>query len=201
MAETAVLLFTASLFAPVLGVIFLHEKVGPYRWSAIIIGFAGILIMLGPSRTMNALGVSLALSAALLQGFLTILLRHLGGHERPETVTLYFFLIGTLVTGMAMPFVATRPAMEDIPLFFGVGFSGAAAQWLYSVALKNAPAAIVAVFNYSSIVWATLFGWLIWKDWPLPMVFAGSAVVIASNLLIVWRESRIHHAMRRLPDS
>jgi drug/metabolite transporter (DMT)-like permease len=196
MAETAVLLFTASLFAPILGVIFLHEKVGPFRWSAVLIGFVGILIMLGPSGTMNILGVTLAMTAALLQGFLTILLRHLGGHERPETVSLYFFLIGTLITGMAMPFVATRPAVEEIPLIFGVGFSGAAAQWLYSVALKNAPAAIVAVFNYSSIVWATLFGWLIWKDWPLPMVFAGSAVVIASNLLIVWRESKVHRATR-----
>lgn len=196
MAETAVLLFTASMFAPVLGVIFLKENVGPYRWSAILIGFVGILIMLGPSGMTSMIGVSLALIAALLQAILSVLLRHLGGHERPETLSLYFFLIGTLITGMAMPFVAVRPALEEIPLIFGVGLFGAAAQWLYSVALKNAPAAIVAVFNYSSIVWATLFGWLIWNDWPLPIVFVGSAVVIASNLFVVWRENRLHNRYR-----
>jgi len=71
-----------------------------------------------------------------------------------------------------------------------VGLSGAMAQWLLSTAFRNAPAAIVTVFNYSGIVWATLFGWLIWNDWPLPSVLAGAAIVIASNGLIIWRESR-----------
>jgi len=72
-----------------------------------------------------------------------------------------------------------------------VGLSGAGAQWLLSVAFHNARAAIVTVFNYSSIVWATLFGWFIWGDWPLPAVMAGAAIVIASNALMVWRESRL----------
>ena len=191
MAETAVLLFTASLFVPVLGVAFLKESVGPYRWTAVFVGFIGVAIMVHPTGTTNTLGVTIALCAALMQAVMSILLRHLGGHERPETVTFYFFIIGTFVTGLAVPFVATEPTLDEIPLFFGIGLCGAAAQWLYSIALKHTPAAIVAVFNYSSIVWAVLFGWLIWNDWPLPIVLAGSAVVIASNLLIVWRESRL----------
>jgi drug/metabolite transporter (DMT)-like permease len=90
-----------------------------------------------------------------------------------------------------MPFVWSAPALSEIPLFLGVGLTGAAAQWLYAIALKNAPAAIVAVLNYSSIIWAMLFGWMIWNDWPTPIVLAGATVVIASNLLIAWRESRI----------
>ncbi|HNP66022.1 MAG TPA: DMT family transporter, partial [Woeseiaceae bacterium] len=65
-----------------------------------------------------------------------------------------------------------------------------AAQWLLSVAYRNAPAAIVTVFNYTSIVWATFFGWMIWNEWPLPAVMIGAVIVIASNILIVWRESR-----------
>lgn len=191
MAETAVLLFTASLFVPVLGVAFLKERVGPYRWTAVLVGFVGVAIMVNPSGETNTLGVVVALCAALLQAIMSILLRHLGGHERPQTITFYFFVIGTFLTGLAMPFVATGPTLAEIPLFFGVGLSGAAAQWLYSIALKNTPAAVVAVFNYSSLVWAMLFGWLIWNDWPLPIVLAGSVVVVASNLLIVWRESRL----------
>lgn len=191
MAETAVLLFTSSLFVPVLGVLFLREAVGIWRWSAVIVGFIGVGVMVNPDGEINVLGALLAISAALMQAVLSIVLRHLGSHERPETVAFYFFVIGALLTAIPLPFVATRPALVEIPLFIGVGLSGAAAQWLYSIALKNTPAAVVAVFNYSSIVWAVLFGWLIWNDWPLPIVFAGSAVVISANLVIVWRERHL----------
>ena len=188
MAETTVLLFAASLFIPVLGVLILNERVGPYRWAAVLTGFVGVSIMVQPTGAVTMLGVGVALCAALLQAIMSILLRHLGGHERPETITFYFFIIGTFLSGLAMPFVATGPTLAEIPFFIGVGLTGAAAQWLYSTALKYTPAALVAVINYSSIVWAILFGWLVWSDWPLPIVFAGAAIVIASNLLIVWRE-------------
>lgn len=191
MADTTVLLFTSSLFIPILGVIFLQERVGPYRWSAVVIGFAGVLIMVQPTGDVYALGVSVALAAALLHATVQVILRYLGRFERPETVTFYFVVIGTLVTALPLPFVAVQPKMAEIPLLFGVGLSGAAAQWLLSVAFRNAPAAIITVFNYSGIVWATLFGWLIWNDWPLPTVLTGAAVVIASNALMIWRESRL----------
>lgn len=196
MAETAVLLFTASLFVPVLGVAILKERVGPYRWMAVLAGFVGVAIMVNPTGATNTLGVAFALCAALMQAIMSILLRHLGGHEHPETISFYFFVIGTFVTGLAVPFVANAPTLAEIPLLFGVGLSGAGAQWLYSMALKYTPAAIVAVFNYSSIVWAMLFGWLIWNDWPLPIVLAGSFVVVASNVLIAWRESRLKRSIQ-----
>lgn len=190
MAETTVLLFTASLFIPVLGVFFLGERVGPWRWAAVVIGFVGVVIMAGPGGSVHVLGVTVALGAALMHATLQIVLRYLGRYESPETVTFYFMVIGTLVTALPLPFVAVTPAMNEVPLLFGVGLSGALAQWLLSTAFRNAPAAIVTVFNYSGIVWATAFGWLIWNDWPLPKVLAGAGIVIASNGLIIWRESR-----------
>lgn len=190
MAETSVLLFTASLFLPLLGVIFLKEHVGPWRWSAVFVGFIGVAIMANPSGTISLVGLGIALLAALMQAFLGVILRHLGGFERPETIAFYFFVIGTLVTALAMPFVAKPLTMAELPLWLGVGLSGAAAQWLYSIALRFAPAAVVAVINYTSLIWAILFGWLIWNDWPVPIVFAGAAIVISANGLIVWRENR-----------
>jgi drug/metabolite transporter (DMT)-like permease len=190
MAETTVLLFTASLFLPVLGVFVLGEKVGPWRWSAVVIGFAGVAVMASPTGAVNMLGVTIALVAALMHATLQVVLRYLGRYESPETVTFYFMVIGTLVTALPLPFVAVTPTLAEIPLLFGVGLTGAMAQWLLSTAFRNAPAAVVTVFNYSGIVWATLFGWLIWNDWPLPHVLAGAAIVIASNALIIWRESR-----------
>ena len=191
MADTAALLFTSSLFIPILGIFLLREHVGPYRWAAVLAGFAGVLIMVRPTGDVNVLGVTLALSAALMHAVLQILLRFLGKYESPETVTFYFLTIGTVVTALPLPFIAVRPTLEEIPLLIGVGLSGALAQWLLSVAFGNAPAAVVTVFNYTGIVWATLFGWLIWNDFPLPAVLTGAAVVIASNLFIIWRESRL----------
>jgi drug/metabolite transporter (DMT)-like permease len=191
LAEVTALLFTSSLFIPILGVIFLRESVGKYRWAAVVMGFAGVAIMAQPSGNVYLLGIAVTLCAAFMHAILQIILRYLGRYESPETVSLYFFVIGTFITAMAMPFVSVTPTTGEIPLLIGVGLSGAAAQWLLSTALKNAPATIVSVFNYSSIVWATAFGWLIWNDFPLPTVMAGAAVVIASNILIIWRESRL----------
>jgi drug/metabolite transporter (DMT)-like permease len=191
LADTAALLFTSSLFIPILGVLFLRESVGPYRWSAVTMGFIGVVIMLRPSGEMYTLGVFVAMSAALMHAALQITLRYLGRYESPETVTFYFFSIGTVLTALAMPFVAVWPTMAEVPLLLGVGLSGALAQWLLSTALKNAPVAVVTVFNYSGIIWATLFGWMIWNEWPLPTVITGAAVVIASTIVMVWRESRL----------
>jgi drug/metabolite transporter (DMT)-like permease len=132
-----------------------------------------------------------AICAALLHASMQILLRYLTAYESPLTIAFYFFVIGTFVCALPLPFVAVRPTLAEVPLLIGVGLTGAAAQWFLSVAFRNARAVIVTVFNYSGIVWATLFGWLIWNDFPTPVVLAGAAVVIASNALVVWRESRL----------
>lgn len=191
MADATALLFTASLFIPVLGVFFLKETVGPYRWSAIAIGFIGVLIMSHPSGDVYTLGILVCLFAALLHAVLQIILRYLGRYESPETISFYFFVIGVFLTALPLPFIAVRPTMAEVPLLIGVGLSGAGAQWLLSIAFRNAKAAIVTVFNYSSIVWAALFGWMIWNEWPAPTVITGAAIVIASNILMIWRESRL----------
>lgn len=190
MADTTAFLFTASLIIPVLGFFFLGEKVGVFRWSAVVIGFIGVLIMLSPSGNVNMHGVIIALSAASMHAVLQTILRHIGKTEKPETITCYFVMIGTLLSALAMPWVATMPTMADLPLFLGVGLTGVLAQYLLSLAFGNAPAAVVTVFNYSGIIWATFFGWVIWSDWPETTIWIGGTIVIASNIFMVWRESR-----------
>lgn len=190
MADTTAFLFTASLFIPALGFFFLGEKVGPRRWGAIAAGFVGVLIMVQPSGAVNTTGILLALSAAFMHAVLQVILRYLGKHEKPETVTFYFVVVGTIITALPLPFVAVPPTMADIPLLFGVGLTGVMAQFLISLAYSHAPVSVITVFNYSGIIWATLFGWMIWNEWPAPAIFIGGAIVIASNIFIFWRESR-----------
>jgi drug/metabolite transporter (DMT)-like permease len=190
MADTTAFLFTASLIIPILGFFFLGEKVGIYRWGAGSVGFFGVLIMLSPSGHGNRRGVTLALSAAVMHAILQTVLRFLGKTEKPETITFYFVFIGTFVAAIPLPFVASMPTMAEIPLFIAVGLTGLMAQYLLSIAFGNAPAAVVTVFNYSGIIWATLFGWMIWNDWPADTIWIGGTVVIISNIFIIWRESR-----------
>jgi drug/metabolite transporter (DMT)-like permease len=195
-ADAQALFFTSSLFAPVMGTVFLGERAGPYRWGAVLIGFLGILVIVRPSGGVTMIGVGFALSAALMHATLGTLLRVLGRTERPETVTFYFLIIGTALTGLAMPFVATAPTLAEAPLLLGAGLSGALAQILLSAAYKYAPVALVTIFNYSGMVWAAAYGWFIWGDWPAPPVWIGSGVIVAASLFIVWRENRAEKLAR-----
>ncbi len=200
MADAQALFFMSSLFLPVMGWLFLKERVGAHRWSAVLIGFLGMLVIVRPTGAVNMTGVTFALSAALMHASLGTILRVLGRTERPETVTFYFLVIGTAMTGVAMPFVATIPQLNEVPLFIGAGISGAFAQIFLSVAFKYTPVALVTIFNYTGIVWATGYGWFIWGDWPGPPVWIGASIIVGSSLFIVWRENRLAK-LARLTES
>lgn len=188
MADATAFLFTASLLIPVLGFFFLQERVGPYRWGAVLIGFIGVLVMLQPSGDVNMTGVAIALSAAAMHAVLQTILRSLGKTEKPETVTFYFVFIGTFVSLIPMPFVFVMPTWNEIPYIIVLGLTGVLAQFLLSIAYKNAQASVVTVFNYSGIIWASLFGWMVWNEWPTQTILAGGVIVIASNVFIIYRE-------------
>ncbi len=196
MADVTAFLFTTSLMVPVLSVIFLKESVGLYRWGAVVFGFVGVLIMLQPGGQVNVPGVSLALSAAFMHAVMGILLRYLGRTETAFAATFYFMLIGAVLTGLMMPFVGSMPAPEHWWKILGVGLSGALAQFLLASAFRNTQAAVVSVFNYSGILWATAIGFFVFGDWPAPAIFIGGAIVVASNLFILWREQRLAKAKK-----
>ena len=196
LADATAFLFTASLIIPVLGYFFLGERVGPYRWSAVLVGFVGVLVMLKPTGAINAPGVTLALSAATMHATLQTILRALGKTEKPETITFYFVFIGTFVSLIPMPLVFTMPTLAEVPYIIGVGLTGVIAQFLLSLAYRNAQVSTVTVFNYSGIIWATLFGWLFWDEWPDEAIFIGGAIVIASNVFIVYREQKLARLAR-----
>ena len=190
-ADATAFLFTASLIVPAFGFFFLHEHVGRFRWTAILIGFIGVLIMVRPTGNIDTFGVSLALTAALMHATLQTIVRALGKTEKPETVTFYFVFIGTFLCLIPMPFFFHMPSWNEVPMIIGLGLTGAIAQMFISTAYKFAPASIVTVFNYSGIIWAALFGFIFWNEWPNIYIWIGGGIVIASNIFILYREQKL----------
>lgn len=188
MAETTVLLFTTTLIVPALAFFILGERVGIHRWSAIIIGFLGVLMIVGLKGFSGTwLGIGLAIAAALMHASLGLLLRFMKT-ESPVTVTFYFVLTGMILTGLCMPFIAKTPTPFELLLLIGTGIAGGLAQFCLAGALKNAPIAVTAPLNYTGLIWATGFDIMIWSVVPGWPVYAGAAIVISANMYVIYRE-------------
>lgn len=191
MAEVTVILFSTALMVPALAFFILKEPVGLYRWSAIIIGFAGVFAMVGFAGLAGPLiGIVFAFIAASMHACLGLLLRFMK-QESPITITFYFVLTGTILTGLAMPFVATTPTLFELSLLVLTGIAGGLAQLCLSLAFKNAPVSVVAPFNYTGLIWATGFDIMIWNFIPGWPVFAGAAIILAANFFILYRERKL----------
>ena len=144
----------------------------------------------GPTRTVGpVLAASLiALAAALCIALVNIALRNLGRTDEALTTVFYFLLIGVLISGPYTIFYGSAPNKDILPWIFGIGIFAAIQQVAKTTAYRFAEASLLAPYTYTSIVWATLMGWIIWHDFPALPVLAGTAVVIGCNLTITWRE-------------
>lgn len=188
LADATALVFTSALFVPVLGFFFLGERVGRFRWSAILVGFIGVLLVAQPGGDWNLFGVVLGLGGAILNAVLGTMLRLLGRTEHPMTLTFYLLLAGTLLLAPLMPFIGKMPAPNEIGLLIGLGASGICMQLLITTAFKYAPAALASVFSYTQIVWATFYGWVLFGMWPAANILIGAAVIIGSSIVVILRE-------------
>jgi drug/metabolite transporter (DMT)-like permease len=188
LADATALVFTSALFVPVLGFFFLGERVGLFRWSAVVVGFIGVLLVARPGGEWNVLGVALGLAAAFFNAVLGTMLRLLGRTENPATLTFYLLLAGVLLLAPLMPFVWKAPAPNEIGLLIGVGVSGICMQLLITTAFKYAPAALASVFSYTQIVWASVYGWALFGEWPAANILLGAAVIIGSSIVVILRE-------------
>ncbi len=196
-AEATVLLFTSPLFVAALSYPMLREKVGVMRSLAILVGFAGVLIIAQPQNISSFEGIAAGLLAGLSSALVSIFLRDLGKTEDPWITVFYFLLIGSIVTGLAVPFIGSVPQGYAIALFILAGFLGVVNQSTKTMAFLYAPAATIAPLMFSMLIWTTLFGWLIWDEIPGIHTFLGAGIIIFANLFILWREQ----SKKRLSES
>jgi drug/metabolite transporter (DMT)-like permease len=190
LADAVALGFTSPLLITALSVPVLGEKVGIHRWSAVIVGFFGVLLIIQPGGAMFNLGAVTALAGAVVAAFSTVTVRQLNMTDRPMTIVFYFTLFSALLLAIPLPFIWVTPTLEDWGLLILLGLTGGIGQYFMTGAYGLASVAVISPFNYVSLLWAALFGWAIWGDVPALHVFIGSAVVIASGLYILFREVR-----------
>jgi drug/metabolite transporter (DMT)-like permease len=192
LGEATAINFTAPIFATILSFVILKEEVGWHRWCAVVVGFAGVLIVAQPGgSSLPALGVLIALIAAIGQAGVTTTLRHLQRSENISAIVFWFALAGILVGGLLMTmFGHTHPPKAFIFAAAG-GVAGGIGQLLMTRSLR-APVSVVSAFDYLQIVGATIYGWLIFSDMPRMTTALGAALIAGSGLYTAWREHRRH---------
>lgn len=190
LADAVAISFAAPLMVTALSVPLLGEKVGIHRWTAVVVGFGGVLVIVHPSSQVFSLGALVAISAAFAGSLAMVTVRQLNRIDRPLTIVFYFTLLSSLFTALPLPFSWITPTPMDWGLAMLMGLVGGTGQYFMTRAFALAPAALVSPFNYAGLLWATGFGWLIWGDIPAPHVFVGAFIVMASGLFILYREIR-----------
>ncbi len=189
LAEAISILHTAPLFMTALSVILLREAVGIRRWSAIILGFIGMLLVVRPGADMLASGSLYMLTAAFLIGCTTIVIRHLGKIDDPVCITFYFTATGIIVSTVGIILQGwQQPPLMDLALLCMVGILGGMAQYLMTLSYQRLAVGIVAPLKYLSIVFGGGIAFLVWREVPdLQSVF-GISIIILSGLYTLHRE-------------
>jgi S-adenosylmethionine uptake transporter len=191
LAQTYALLFAMPMLVTVLAIPILGEKVRLIRWLAIILGLIGVLIVLRPGATEFSSGHAAALVATLLSALSGVSTRKIGGSERSATLILYPLLANVVVSGIALGFVYKPMPFSDLAKLAAIGTLAMFGQFLMISAYRSAPAALVAPFQYSQMLWAVLYGYLWFDETPDRYVLLGTAVIVVAGLMIVWRESSV----------
>jgi drug/metabolite transporter (DMT)-like permease len=195
LAEATAIGFSVPIFATLLAAVILGEPTGRWRWGAVLIGFLGVLMIVQPgSGHVGTYGGAVAVAAALSTAGATIAIRRLGATEATAT-TVFWFAVSSLVPlGLVMLFVARPHDLHTFVVIAGLSLAGGLAQLLLTGALRLAPVALVMPMDYSSLLWASLLGWLIFDQLPSRWTWFGAPIVIAAGLVILWREHRLRIA-------
>ena len=191
LAEATTLQFTAPIFATVLGALVLKEPTGWHRWGAVLAGFVGVLIVAQPgSGHIPLLGAAVGLFAAFMIAAVAILLREIGKTESAGTTVFWFSVLSVPPLGIAYLFDMRMHDPATWAALIALGLVGGAGQLMLTAALRLAPVSVVVPMDYSSLIWATLYGWVLFGTLPTVFTWIGAPMIIGSGLYIVWREQR-----------
>src|SRR5262245_18482359 len=188
--------YAAPLFMTALSVPLLGERVGWRRWSAVGVGFLGVLIAAQPSGAGISTGALWALAAALFYALTLVTSRQLSTTESSHTILFYYSVFVVVALGAVMTWVWVTPRWQDLWLILFTGIAGSFGQFFLNQAFRYGEVSLLAPLDYSGLVWAGLLGFIVWADVPTPAVLTGSAIIISAGVYIVRREAMLRRAPR-----
>jgi len=190
LADTYAIYMCAPLLITALSVPLLGERVAPGQWIAIVIGLAGVLLMLRPgARDWATVGGLAAVGSAICYALSAITLRKLARTETTESLVFSFTLMMAIGAGLlALPVWEPLRAV-DLPWLIGIGICGAIAQFLITEAFRRAPASVVAPFEYMALLWGVALDFLVWRVLPSAVTVTGGLIVIGAGLYLIRREA------------
>jgi drug/metabolite transporter (DMT)-like permease len=201
LAEATAIFFAKSFFVTIFAVIFLSEVVGLYRWGAVLVGFIGVMIMLQPgTNNFSIYGLASLVGAAGAAGVM-ILLRLLSRSDSPVTIMTY----GSLGVGLVMIlpgiYYWLQPQPFEWALLAAVGVVSYFGQKCNIFAYKHGEASLLASLDYVRLLWATLFGFLVFEQFPGLPTWIGAAIVVAAAIFTIYREARRQRALHTVPSA
>ena len=202
LADATAIGFTAPLITVVLAAVILREHVRIYRWSAVVIGFIGVLIIVtgyaeeGGGAGRNLVGALFQLGAAGVVALVVIQIRRMSVTESAVTIVIYFSLISALVSLATIPFGWVTPSLTDAALLVATGILGGLGQVTLTESVRHADASLLAPFDYVALLWALVLGFFVFAAAPTQTMLIGAAIVIATGLFVIFRERQLRIASR-----
>lgn len=191
-AETTAISFLAPMMVALLASRILNERIGIIGWIAVVMGFAGMLLIVRPGSGLDTVGVLFAFLAAATGAAYQLLSRFLASTEKASAMLFYAALIGSIVYGLAFPFFWENktPSALEAGLFLFMGAAGGLGHYLFTLAYQHAPASLLAPVTYLQLIWALLLGWLLFDNTPDTTSLLGMGIVAASGLMIAFKSRR-----------
>lgn len=202
LADATAISFASPLITVALAAVILKERVRIYRWSAVIVGFFGVIVMLIPHFDMShyaaagvasvaAVGSLLALTSAICNAGTVIQTRRLTQSETTSSIVFYFSLICAIAGALTLPFDWHSPTLRELMALIALGLLGGLAHIFLTESYRYAAASVVAPFDYSSMLWALLLGYWLFGELPDRLVYLGAAIVTGAGLFVIWRERQL----------
>lgn len=202
LADATAIQFCSPLITVALAALILKERVRVYRWTAVAVGFVGVIVMLIPNFDINryaaagiggaaALGSVFALINAFCNAGAVIQTRRLTQSETTSSIVFYFSLVCALAGLATLPFAWYAPSREELLALVATGILGGLGQIFMTESYRYATASVIAPFDYTSLIWALLLGYWVFGELPSGLVYVGATIVAAAGLFVLWRERQL----------
>ncbi len=201
LAEAITINYATPLIIVIFSALFFHEQVRLYRWSAVLVGLGGVLIIIWPRLTVFSGGISdmsgatlgaiSALVSCCFAATAMVLVRRLVQTERSATIVLYFSLTSATLGLLTLPFGWVMPTPGQLALLVGAGIFGGIGQILLTESYRHADMSVIAPFEYASLILSIIVGYFVFQDMPTPQMLIGGAIVVGSGLFIIYREHKL----------